>query len=121
MAQGLLNSLGRGAYEAVSAGLAASQVRPEAVAVMKDIGVDISEHYSKAIDTYAGQPVDFAVTVCDEAQEACPVFPGARRQLHWSIPDPSSVQGGEPERLEAFRQARDELKRRIEVEFLVRS
>ena len=120
MAQGLLNGLGRGAYEALSAGLAASQVKPEAIAVMNEMGIDISHHHSKAMDAYAGQAVDFAVTVCDEAKEACPVFPGAKRQLHWSIPDPSAVQGGEPERLEAFRKARDELRRRIEAEFLAK-
>ena len=102
----------------MSAGLAASQVRPEAIAVMDEMGIDISHHHSKVVETYAGQPIDFAVTVCDEAKEACPVFPGAKTQLHWSIHDPSTAQGGEPERLEAFRKARDELRRRIEAEFL---
>jgi arsenate reductase len=118
MAQGLLDGLGHGGYEALSAGLAASQVRPEAIAVMNEMGIDISHHHSKAMDTFAGQPIDFAVTVCDEAKEACPVFPGAKKQLHWSIPDPSAVEGGEPERLDAFRKARDELIRRIQDEFL---
>jgi arsenate reductase len=102
----------------LSAGLSPSEVRPEAVAVLKEVGIDISHHYSKAMDTYAGQPVDLAVTVCDDAKEACPVFPAAKKQLHWSIPDPSAVQGDEAERLDAFRKARDEIRRRIESEFL---
>lgn len=118
MAQGLLHGLSRGAYEALSAGLAASQVRPEAIAVMKELGIDISHHSSKAMDTYAGQSMDFTVSVCDDVTEACPVFPNATRQLHWSIADPSAVQGGESERLQAYRNARDELRRRIEAEFL---
>ncbi len=118
MAQGLLNALGRGGYEALSAGLVASRVRPEAMRVMMEIGIDIGHHESKGLETYSGQPVDVAVTVCDDAKEACPVFPAARRQIHWPVPDPSAVQGDESERLAAFRVVRDDLRQRIEEEFL---
>ena len=92
-----------------SAGLEAGQLRPEAVAVMSELGLDISAQQSKSVDDIAGQRFDVVVTTCDEAREACPLFPGAFETLHWTIADPAAVRGDEETRLEAFREARDEL------------
>ncbi|MBU6424512.1 MAG: arsenate reductase ArsC, partial [Chloroflexi bacterium] len=89
IAEGLLRSLAGDRFDVASAGLAPGSVRPEAIAVMREIGIDISGHRSKAADEYAGQEFDLVVTTCDEAKEACPLFPGAKRMLHWSIPDPT--------------------------------
>ncbi len=92
-----------------SAGLEAGRLRPEAVAAMSELGLDISAQHSKSVDDLAGEHFDVVVTTCDEAREACPLFPGAFETLHWGIADPASVQGDEETRLEAFREARDEL------------
>ena len=113
MAEGLLRALGGDDYQVFSAGTEASSVRPEAVAVMAEIGIDISRQSSKTLDQYLSQSFDAVITVCDDANESCPIFPGARTRLHWSIPDPSAVKGSEDERLEAFRTARDDLHFRI--------
>jgi arsenate reductase len=113
MAEGLLRALGGDRFEAHSAGTEATSVRPEAVAAMAEMGIDIGAQTSKTLDRYLGADLDWLVTVCDQAREACPVLPGVRQQLHWSIPDPSGVEGGEAERLAAFRAARDDLAGRI--------
>ncbi len=109
MAEGLLRSMGGGAVDVKSAGLLAGGLRPEAVAVMHELGLDISAQRSKSIEELAGERFDVVVTTCEEAKEACPSFPGARETLHWDMPDPSAVPGDEPTRLEAFREVRDEL------------
>jgi arsenate reductase len=109
MAEGLLRSLAGGRFEAFSAGTEATRVRPEAVSVMDEIGIDVSGQESKTLDRYLGEPFDYVVTVCDEANEACPFFPGAKRRLHWSLPDPSAAGGTEEERLAVFRSVRDRL------------
>lgn len=116
MAEGLLRHLGGDRFEPHSAGLVETSVRPEAIEVMREIGVDISAQRSKRVDTYAEQRFDVVVTTCDEAREACPVFPGVRRTIHWSIADPSRLSGAA--RIEAFRAARDDMRRRIERELL---
>ena len=113
MAEGLLRSLGDGRYEALSAGTVATSVRPEAVAVMREIGVDIGQQQSKTLERFLGEPLDWLITVCDQAREACPVLPGVVRQLHWSVEDPAAVTGSGEERLAAFRAARDDLAQRI--------
>jgi arsenate reductase len=113
MAEGLLRALGGERFEAHSAGTEATSVRSEAVAAMAEMGIDIGAQTSKTLDRYLGADLDWLVTVCDQAREACPVLPGVRRQLHWSIRDPSGVEGGEAERLAAFRAARDDLAARI--------
>jgi arsenate reductase len=92
-----------------SAGLEAGRVRPEAVVVMSELGLDISPQLSKSVEDLAGEHFDVVVTTCDEAREACPLFPGAFEMYHWGIADPAAVQGDEQTRLEAFREARDEL------------
>jgi len=79
----------------------------------KDLGIDISGQESKTLDRYLGEPFDYVITVCDEANEACPFFPGARERLHWSLPDPSRARGTDEERLEVFRSVRDRVKDHI--------
>lgn len=121
MAEGLLRALGAGRFEVFSAGTVATRVRPEAVAVMRELDIDIAGQTSKTLERFLQEPFDEVITVCDSADESCPVFPGARRRRHWSVDDPSGVQGTESERLAAFRQARDDLRRRIEAELIDRS
>ena len=118
MAEGLLRALGGAAFAVASAGTVATRVRPEAVAVMAELGIGIAGHTSKTLDRYLAEPFDEVVTVCDDANDACPVFPGPAHRRHWSIPDPSAVQGDEAARRAAFRAARDDLRRRIETELL---
>ena len=112
MAEGLLRHLAGDRYEAHSAGIMESHLRPETVDAMREIGIDISRQHSKKADVYEGQPFDIVVTTCDEAKEACPMFPGAKRTIHWSIPDPV---GKGPA---AYRAARDQLKELIERDLL---
>jgi arsenate reductase len=116
MAEGLLRNLAGERFESFSAGTEATQVRQEAVSVMAEIGVDISAQESKTLGRYLREPFDLVITVCDDANEACPVFPGAKHRLHWSFPDPSRVEG--EERLAVFRQVRDDIKVRIEEELI---
>lgn len=118
MAEGLLRHLGGDGFEAHSAGTEATRVRPEAVAVMAELGADISSQESKTLHRYLGERFDYVITVCDAANESCPAFPGARRRLHWSFEDPSRATGSEEERLAAFRRVRDGLRERIEAELL---
>lgn len=113
MAEGLLRSLGGDRFDVHSAGTVASQLRPEAIAAMAELGIDISAQSSKDLAPFLGQSFDRVVTVCDEAKESCPIFPGARSTAHWSIDDPAAVAGGDDERLAAFRRARDELRGRV--------
>ncbi len=84
-------------------------VNPLAIRAMAERGIDISGQHSKHLDEFQAQPFDTVITVCDDAAEACPVFPGRAERIHWSIPDPAAVQGTEDERLAAFRAARDQL------------
>ena len=102
MAEGLLRAMGDGAIDVFSAGTKPGIVRPEAIAVMAERGIDISSHRSKHVDEFAGQTFDYVITVCDNAKETCPVFPGAPRRVHWGLPDPAAVEGDETVRLEAF-------------------
>ena len=118
MAEGLLRALGQGDYEAFSAGTVATRVRPEAIAAMRELGIDITGQSSKTLEQYLGGSFDDVITVCDQAHDSCPVFPAARHRRHWSIDDPSGVQGSDEERLAAFRRARDDVRRRIETELL---
>lgn len=113
MAEGYLRAVAGDRLEAHSAGTEATPVRPEAIAVMDEIDVDLRSHTSKHVDRYIRDPFDWVITVCDQARETCPVLPGALRTLHWSIDDPSAVDGSTEERLAAFRRARDEIALRI--------
>ena len=89
-------------------------MHPLAIAAMRDIGVDISGQRSKTLDAFAGATFDDVITVCDRANEACPVFPGGTRRLHWSFDDPSAATGTDAERLQVFRRVRDEIRRFVE-------
>lgn len=118
MAESLLRHLAGDRFKVVSAGTEATHVRPLALRAMDELGIDISGQESKTLDRYLGEPFDYVVTVCDEANEACPTFPGARRRLHWSFEDPAQASGTEEERLRVFRSIRNKIKERIETEFL---
>ena len=94
MAEGLLRHEAGDHFEVHSAGTKPTRVRPEAVAVMAEIGIDISSHRSKSVDEFIVQLLDYVVTVCDNANETCPVFPGNVQRLHWPFPDRAAVEGG---------------------------
>ena len=113
MAEGLFRAAGCGAWEVSSAGTRPSAVRPEAIAVMREIGIDISAHRSKSVDEFAGQSFDYVVTVCDNARDACPVFPGAVKRIHWGFEDPAAVEVPDDLRLAAFRHIRDRVRERV--------
>lgn len=113
MAEGLLRELASGAVEVHSAGTEPSSVHPLAIRVMAEHGIDIRRQRSKHLDEFIQQAFDDVITVCDRAAETCPVFPGGGRRLHWSLPDPAAVPGGEAERLTAFRTVRDALEERL--------
>jgi arsenate reductase len=118
MAEGLLRQLAGDRFEVMSAGTEATHVRPLTVRAMDEVGIDISGQESKTLDRYVGEPFDYVITVCEEANEACPFFPGAAERLHWSLPDPAAAQGTEEERLEVFRSVRDLLRDYIEGELV---
>lgn len=113
MAEGLLRSRAGDRFEVASAGTEQTRVHPLAVRAMAEIGIDMSSHASKTLDRFLGQKWDYVITVCDRANESCPVFPGAGQRLHWSFEDPSAAGGSEAERLAAFRRIRDEIAGRI--------
>ena len=118
MAEGLLRARGGTRFVVSSAGTHPRRVHPLAVRAMGEIGIAISEaagYHAKGLDTFAGQPFDLVVTVCDEAAEECPFFPGARRQVHWGFPDPTAAPGTEEERLAVFRAVRDAIAARVEA------
>ena len=108
MAEGLLRHDSAGRFLVQSAGVDPTPVKPEAVEVMREIGIDISRQRSKHVDDFAGQQFDYVITVCDHANETCPIFPGAPTRLHWSVRDPATVSG--PARVNAFRETRDTLR-----------
>lgn len=111
MAEGLLRHDAGDRFEVQSAGTHPSIVRPEAIAVMAELGIDLSGHRSKSVKEFDGQRFDLVITVCQHAREACPYFPGGARRLHHDFDDPVMVTGDEPVRLAAFRRVRDELRR----------
>jgi len=113
MAEGFLRSLAGDRFEAASAGTQATRVHPLAMRAMADVGVDLSGHTSKIVDEFVEQPWDYVITVCDAANESCPVFPKKSSRLHWSFEDPSRATGSDDQRLEVFRRVRDQIKRRI--------
>lgn len=110
MAEGLLRAHFGGRFESLSAGTEPGGVNPYAIAAMKEVGIDITSHTSQHIDDFAGQAIDYVVTVCDHAKEACPFFPATRKNFHHSFPDPSAVKGTDEEKLAAFRTVRDAIK-----------
>ncbi len=115
MAEGLLRSDAGDRFTVESAGTKPSTVCPEAIAVMKEVGIDITSHRSKHVDEFAGQDFDYVLTVCDNAKESCPVFFGKATRLHHGFNDPAAVEGSEEKRLSAFRTVRDELRRYLKT------
>jgi arsenate reductase len=115
MAEALLREMGGDRFEVASAGVAPSFVRPEAIAVMREVDIDISGHKSKSADEFTNQEFDYVITVCDNANEQCPVFPGNTRRIHWSFDDPATVKGDEEQRLAVFRRVRDEIRQRLQL------
>jgi arsenate reductase len=113
MAEGLLRHEGGEEFVVESAGIEPSFVRPEAIEVMREIGIDISNQRSKSVDEFIKQPFDVVITVCDNARQNCPVLPGGARQLHWNLRDPAAVEGDVKTRLEEFREIRDELRNHL--------
>jgi len=114
MAEGLLRHVGGNQFKVYSAGTEATQVRPLAIRVMNELGVDISGQRSKVLTEYLNQEFDYVITVCDQANESCPIFLYAKNRLHWSFPDPSKVAGSEKEQLAAYQQVRDAIAVRLE-------
>lgn len=113
MAEGLLRWMAGDRMEVFSAGTRPSLVRPEAMAVMGELGVDLSGHWSKSVDLYRDQTFDYVITVCDNAKESCPIFPGQTERIHWSFSDPAAVEGDEETRLASFREIREQIAARF--------
>jgi arsenate reductase len=109
MAEGFLRHLAGERFEIASAGTEATRVHPLAVRAMREVGIDLSTHTSKTLDSLMNRPWDYVITVCDSARERCPLFPGRPTRLHWSFEDPSQTTGSEEEQLAVFRRIRDEI------------
>jgi arsenate reductase len=118
MAEAFLNRLGERRFKAFSAGTEARGLNPLAVQAMAEEGIDISLQESKTLDRFLKDSFDLLITVCDEANEACPYFSNAKERRHWSFPDPSAVRGDDASRFAAFRVVRDAIRERIERELL---
>src|SRR5215216_407594 len=115
MAEGLLREMAGEVFDVDSAGVSPTNVRPEAIAAMREIGIDISQHRSKSVDEFIDQEFDYVITVCDNAREQCPIFPGQAKQIHWSFDDPAAAEGDELARLAVFRRVRDEIKEHLRL------
>ena len=113
MAEALLRQLAGDRFEVFSAGTEQTRVHPLAIEAMRELGVDISAQRSKTLDEFQGQQFDSVITVCDQANESCPIFPGATERLHWSFDDPSAATGTDDERLQVFRQTRNAIENRL--------
>lgn len=120
IAEALLRSRGGGDFEVESAGTEATLVRPHALTVLAEIGIDASAQTSKTLHRFLDEPFDYVITVCDAANDACPIFPNGGQREHWSLPDPSKVGGSEERQLEAYRDVRDDLEIRI-MDFIRRA
>jgi len=116
MAEGMMNNLCGDRYEAFSAGTEPSQVNPFTVRIMPEFGIDISGYRAKSVQEFIEQKFDYVITVCDSAQESCPFFPGGKKILHKSFKDPAAFKGSEDEKMDVFRQARDEIRDWIDRE-----
>jgi len=115
MAEGLLRNLTGGTMEVFSAGSKPSAVNPLAIHAMAEHGIDISQQRSKHLDEYRSQPFDYVITVCDQAAETCPLFPGKAQRVHWSFTDPAAVQGTAAEQLEVFRTVRNAIEQQLKT------
>jgi arsenate reductase len=115
MAEGLLREMAGELFDVASAGVAPANVRPEAIAAMREIGIDISQHRSKSVDEFINREFDHVITVCDNAREQCPVFPGQAKLIHWSFDDPAAAEGDELTRLAVFRRVREEIREHLQL------
>jgi arsenate reductase (thioredoxin) len=115
MAEGYLRHLAGDRFDVYSAGTEATLVRPQAIDVMNEIGIDISGQTSKTLHRYLSERWDYVITVCDDANESCPVFPGTSDRSHWSFPDPSKATGTDAEKLAVYRDVRDQIARRMRI------
>jgi len=115
MAEGLLRHLAGDGFEVFSAGTEQTRVHPLAIEAMKDVGIDISSHTSKTLHQFLDRKLDYVITVCDNANESCPAFPGEVTRIHWSFDDPSAAKGSEAERLREFRRIRDQIAERLKA------
>ena len=113
MAEALLSHLGGSGYEVFSAGTHPSVVNPLAIDAMREIGIDISQHRSKSVDEFVNEEFDYVITVCDRANESCPIFSGHAKRVHWGFDDPAAAQGTDENRLSVFRRVRDEITERL--------
>lgn len=113
MVEGFLRHFAGDRFDVASAGTHPSVLNPEAVEAMREVGIDISHHRSKGIETFLGQRFDYVITVCDRAKESCPIFPGALSLDHWPFDDPAAAQGSPEERNAVFRRVRDEIAERV--------
>lgn len=113
MAEGLLRKQAGDQFEVSSAGTEATRVHPLAIIAMRDAGIDISRQQSKTLDAFSGEHFDYVITVCDLANERCPIFPGDTARIHWSFDDPTAVTGTDEQRLRAFKQVRDMIQQRL--------
>jgi len=118
MAEGYLRHVAGDRYEVLSAGISPKGMNPLAVEAMREIGIDISKQGSKDVREYLGSPIQYVVTVCDNAKEHCPIFPGTYKFFHWGLKDPAEATGSHEDKLEVFRGVRDEIAERIEKEFV---
>ncbi|MDE2058292.1 MAG: arsenate reductase ArsC [candidate division NC10 bacterium] len=113
MAEGLLRALAGDRFDVASAGTEATRVHPLAIRVMDEVGIDLRGHTSKTIDAFLGERWDYVITVCDSANERCPMFPGRTTRIHWSFDDPSQATGTDEDRLKSFRRVRDAILTRL--------
>src|SRR5918998_1547571 len=113
MAEGLLRHLAGDRAEVFSAGVERSFVRPQAIEAMRERGIDITGQRSKSVDEFSGQEFDYVITVCDNANERCPVFPGRTERIHWSFDDPAAAQGDDGAKLAVFCRVRDEIREKL--------
>lgn len=115
MAEGMLRQMAGDRFEVASAGVSPTSVRREAIEAMRELDTDISSHRSKSIDEFTGQHFDYVITVCDNANEQCPIFPAGTERIHWSFDDPAEASGDDNSRLAVFRRVRDEIHERLQL------
>ena len=115
IAHGLLRDMAGNRFEVFSAGSHPSRVHPMSIVVMEEVGIDISHHTSDYVDDYLDEGIDIAITVCDNANQACPMFPGEVERIHWSIDDPFKGWNFDTSQMDSFRETRREINERLET------
>ncbi len=113
MAEGLLRNDAGDRFEVASAGINPTSIRPEAIEAMREVGIDISSQRSKSFNEFTGHEFDYVITVCDNANERCPVFPGHTKRMHWSFEDPAAIEGDLEHRMAVFRRVRDDIRSKL--------